>query len=481
MPKSPRRVSQHFQLGLGQAELDFVDVSVNGDTRAFIDPTALRHMRGAWAMECVSLLQDLFDTVLQHVRRGEHQHAHELLLRLSEPNETRLGFSRGRPRGHGVGWDGAVDLWEALKNSNAATTGVLVDLEDAALFIRGIGPDIVSDIATNIIRGPLIAYTQWACDFYGIPISDGIPSGPIWDASGEWKQRFVRLPWVSGRKLLLVPKVAVRRGITFDPGDYWSQYVAPYLCQMEIDARSSLVHTLRDGRFRVHVKDVKRKYGNDKAAIARFTEQHPEVLTRYRATKRDNPLPPMSHEELAPLDEPADQNLQALLDAVISTPVGNEDAHDYHQRAMLLLNALFYPQLGSPQREKEIHEGRKRIDIVYVNIADTGFFRWLLDHCTAPHVLVECKNYANDPKNPELDQLQGRFSKSRGTFGIMVCRRIADKEMFYKRCRDTANDDRGFIIGLDDDDLKTLIELRKEGRWPEQSAFLKGHFDRLVM
>ncbi|MDQ6848791.1 MAG: hypothetical protein M3070_02135, partial [Actinomycetota bacterium] len=291
----------------------------------------------------------------------------------------------------------------------------------------------------------------------------------------------VELPLINGAKLLLVPKVAVRRRMTYDVSRYWNDYIAPFLMQAEIDARTGLVRVLRDGRLRVDKKDLKRKYGYNKAAIAKFTVEHPEVLDRYRRASREQPEPPLSHEDLAPEGEPADENLQHLLDAVTATPTGGDDAHAYHTAAMLLLNALFYPDLGSPQREQEIHEGRKRIDIVYVNMADRGFFKWLLDNYTAPHILVECKNYTEDPKNPELDQLQGRFSRSRGRCGILVCRKIADKETFYKRCRDTAMDDRGYIIGLDDDDLRMLISLRKEGRWSEQSAFLKLIFDRLVM
>lgn len=49
-----------------------------------------------------------------------------------------------------------------------------------------------------------------------------------------------------------------------------------------------------------------------------------------------------------------------------------------------------------------------------------------------------------------------------------------------QRCRDTAEDDRGFMIALDDDDLGHLIGERKalpSGRL----RLLKERFDRLVM
>jgi hypothetical protein len=42
-------VSQHFKLGRTQAELDFVDVDVTGDTPLFIDPQAIRQLPDDWA------------------------------------------------------------------------------------------------------------------------------------------------------------------------------------------------------------------------------------------------------------------------------------------------------------------------------------------------------------------------------------------------------------------------------------------------
>lgn len=71
-------------------------------------------------------------------------------------------------------------------------------------------------------------------------------------------------------------------------------------------------------------------------------------------------------------------------------------------------------------------------------------------------MFVECKNYGTELGNPELDQMIGRLSDQRGTFGVIVCRRLADRETFEQRCRDTAADGRGFIIVLTDDDLAPL-------------------------
>ena len=63
----------------------------------------------------------------------------------------------------------AERVWEALSRSEAVTTGLIEDLEDTILFVPGIGFDIISDIATNIIRVQLIEFTQDVCGYYNIP------------------------------------------------------------------------------------------------------------------------------------------------------------------------------------------------------------------------------------------------------------------------------------------------------------------------
>jgi len=81
----------------------------------------------------------------------------------------------------------------------------------------------------------------------------------------------------------------------------------------------------------------------------------------------------------------------------------------------------------------------------------------------------------------ELDELSGRFSPSRGIWGILVCRNFENKDPFWKRCRDTANDERGFIIPLDDGGLENIVEHVKDHQESIQFPVLRDFFDRLIM
>lgn len=476
------RVSEHFNLGRAQPSLEFVDVDIHGDTRVFVDPRALRYIESDWSRECVSLLQNFFDTVMDAIRTGNHARARQLLASLSEPNETHLGLSRGRAQGRGMGSGLARDAWRSISRSRAVASGLLEDLEDTVLFVEGIGFDIISDITTNIIRDPLIEFTQDVAAYYEIPVMDGVVSGQLWDRRGQrWTQHYTSLPVTPHGPLVLVPKSIVRRNQTFDPGEYYNHFVLPQLQVDELEAHSSLVEVLHDGRRRVTKKAVRERYGQGKGVNLETTLKHPGLLDRYRRQKSTREQPP-GHEEIAGLTESEPPDWDGLLATVHAVPPGIDHATAYHHVVEALLTALFYPALDQPQREFQIHEGRKRIDITYTNTAVRGFFDWVnrIQTAPAPNVYVECKNYGRELANPEVDQLAGRFSRLRGRLGLLVHRGFGDKAALLRRCRDTALDDRGFILALDDDDLAALVEERKQR--PESVAFklLRDRFNKLV-
>jgi hypothetical protein len=452
------RVSEYFQLNRHQGELDFVDVDIRGDTRVYLDPRALRLLTTDWGQECVSLIQNFFRTVLQAIRDGDDERARRLLAGLREPNETHLGLSRGRARGSALGAGLARDVWEALSETDAAATGLLQDLEDTVLLVPGIDRDRISDISTNIIREPLIRYTQAVCEHYDIPLTSGVDSGPLWNSqSRTWESHLVSLPTTTEGRLLLVPKVIVRKKLDYERSEYLNHYLLTTLQEVELAAGSELVQLLKNGTRRVTKKAVKEKYGTDKASIARWTQEHPEALENYRADKRRHTREPLTHEDFFVEGIGDIPDLDSLLRAVTAIDPGRDTADDYHRAVENLLTALFYPNLTSPHIEYPIHDGRKVIDIAYANVASRGFFGWVAQHYPSAMVFIECKNYSSDPANPELDQLSSRFSPRRGQVGLLICRTITDRERMTARCRDTANDGRGYVIALDDHDLDSLV------------------------
>ena len=235
--------------------------------------------------ECVHLIQNFFHTVLELIKEGKHNSAINLLSVLREPNETHLGLSTGpRSRGHALGDGSARNVWSALSHSEAFKASLLEDLEDTVLMIEGISIDIISDIATNIIREPLIRYTQQMCEYHDIPLNEGVNSGPLWSAKEQrWYVGFVSLPIAEEEKLLLVPKIIVRNHLLYNSGEYFRHYILTHLQKVELDANSALVQIVKQGkkdeRRRVTKKAVVAKYGSGKAVVDQLDQTKSEYFS----------------------------------------------------------------------------------------------------------------------------------------------------------------------------------------------------------
>jgi len=475
------RFSEYFKLGKSQAYLDFVDIPINTDIEVFIDPTALRTLRSAWGSECASLVQYYFEAVLKHMKAGNDNDAQNLVSALNERNEFHLGFSSGKSRGHGFGSKSAESVWGALSKSRASKSGLLKDLEDTCLLIEGIGRDMVSDAVCNIIRGPLILYTQNICSYYGILLTPNVASGPIWNPqSGQWEEKFVSLPMTSEGKVILVPKIIVRHRLSYEYQEYYQHYLLPEMQHDELQNNSSLVYLLKDGTPRVTKKSLKERYGDSKLAVVEQTLRFPHVLEEYKEAKDKNVPPPLDNEQFSEIEGVSPPNWDDLIARLKSIPTGRASATDYENLIEEVFTALFYPTLCCPTKQHEIHDGRKRIDITYTNEAKKGFFSWLSQHYPSAFIFVECKNYGNEVANPEVDQLSGRFSPSRGQVGLLVCRSVENKDRLSSRCRDTANDERGFIIALIDEDIIELMTEAKQGIISHKFPSLEKKFRSLV-
>lgn len=481
------RVSEHYSLGLTQPSLDFVDVRLNTDVPLFLDPTALHLLDTEWGARCRSLVHSYFSTVLECITNGEHAKAKRLLASLSEPNETHLGLSKRRSRGHGMGSGLADKMWQALTASGAVRTGLITDLEDTALMIEGVASDVISDIVTNIIREPLLEYTIEMCNQYGIPL-EMHRTRKLWNAQEKkWEQKDMLQAVANNNRLMLVPKAIVRKSITYDAGQYYNKYLLEQI--QEEDMADGLVRILKNGDERPPTKkSIKERFTigengkiNEKEQNRNLTPERLDVLERYKQEVSENPKPALSHSEIAEQGETPAPDWDKLLEDLVGVQSGRDEAKKYEKAVQALFDALFYPWLMFPIPQTRLNDGRKIVDITYTNVAQDDFFQWVKSVYPAGYIFVECKNYTTDVGNPELDQLAGRFSPSRGKVGILISRRIENRELLKQSCRDTADDQRGYIIALDDDDVRALVDAVKNKPAGERLELLRERFNELVL
>ena len=456
------RVSELYALGVDQGGLDFVDVLVETDNPVFIDPAAIRSQHGEWAESCREAIRTYFQALLDAIRANDAPRQLSLVYPLVEPNETHLGVSEGRSAGHSLGSRAKADkLINELRNSRAVTTGMLTDLDDSAMFVDGVGRDIISDITTCVIRSQLIAYTQQMCKFYGITIVAQVP-GPVWDlGAAEWRESGeTALPRADDNYLLLVPKSIVRVDLTANGGKYWRGFLRPYFVDEVLRSASpasNLVRILKDRTIKIRLAELDKEMGTTKQALVDNTQLYPQALGAYKEDASGRPAPPPSNGELHSRLGTPPVNVRDLFDAVKAVAPGGPGAGAYHRAVAELLRALFDQALANMRLEQDLHSDLKRVDIMFDNVATDGFFRWLSLHWAASEFPVECKNYTREVSNPEFDQLAMRFAPDRGRIGILVCRSIENRDRAEARAHAIAGDQHGWVLLIDDEDLAVMV------------------------
>ena len=480
------KVSSYYGLNRGQASLKFLDVDIENDLKLFLNAKAIRSLRTPWSDHCEELLSSFFNEVLQAIRSGQDEKALGLLTVLKEPNETHLGLSKGESDGRGLGPKKAREIWNAMRKSKAVKSGLLTDLEDTVLLIDGVSVDIVSDIITNIIRGPLITYTQEVCADFGIPLVENVSSGPVWNPTSlSWEVDFVSLPTPKNKQLILIPKEIVRISSDYDVDAYYRHFVLEKLQTVEIEENTALVHVLKGkknkGKKKVYKTDLMAKYGTQKKAVViEQTDKYPELFAQYKSANAE-PSPTLSHRQIADAQDAPPTDWDALLNDVLKLAPGKKEAYKYEDAIQALMEALFYPSLVHPTTQTPIHDGLKRVDIDFKNHAQEGFFEWVGRHYIAPYVFIECKNFGSEIGNPEIDQIAMRMSDKRGRFGILVCRSVEKEKRMLKRCKAAAVDGHAFIIVLQDKDLVELVEAAKNPLTANLYQSLSRQFKDLVM
>lgn len=453
------KISKIFGLNKTQYELDFVDIDPDVDTPLFLDPYYISKCEFPLAIAAQATIRSYFEYLLALLRGRKTQQAEELFSHLGESNDICLGMSHGKPRGHGMGPEDTEKIFKQLLQSRAIRSGVMEDIEDFRIFVPNVDKDKVSDMTANIIKQHLIEYTQEQCLLHDIPLTENVPSGMYWDSKQRtWENQYTARLIVNDKPILLVPKRIVSFTDKYTSSEYKQHFVLNYLQNENLRLQTSLVQQYKSKKRRGEEYVTKKSIieteeAIDKEYLARFTEQHPEVFRDFKqkTSKKINSV------EGKVLDNISARDVCAhLITKLQATSTGTQDATNYHNLIVGILELLLYPNLSSPKKEKEIHDGRKRIDITFNNSAEEGFFFTLPNKnalLPCPFVFVECKNYTGEVANPELDQLGGRFSNRRGKVGILACRNLDENDAFIKRCADTYHDDRGLIIPITDEDL----------------------------
>jgi hypothetical protein len=161
---------------------------------------------------------------------------------------------------------------------------------------------------------------------------------------------------------------------------------------------------------------------------------------------------------------PSDQrdDLSELVAELAKIPPGKLAANRFHAAILDVFRLLFESRLGKIEKEVKIFSDSKRVDLKANNDQKEGFFANLRPdyRLYCPYVFVECKNYAEDVKNPEFDQLLCRLTPTTTQVGFIVCRQIKDSKKAWQRSITAFLRETKLVLLLTDTDIVNLANAR---------------------
>lgn len=237
-------------------------------------------------------MRKAYSNVFECCRSKNHQRLHELVAFGKEPNETKLGLSIEQSQGKGSKPESLYRIFKTISVQCLIEKGIVKNPSELCIFVSNFAEDRMSDLITNIIRGQLYKFTIEQCNKHSILLSSkACKIGQCWDVrTKKWISLDGTPLIINGRKILLVPKIIVRRKFIISAAQYIQKHVLTYRQSYHLEKRTGLSHrrySKKRGHYyvapskkEVYEKEIK---GQDHKDFARnFAEQNPDIADEFR-------------------------------------------------------------------------------------------------------------------------------------------------------------------------------------------------------
>jgi len=162
-------------------------------------------------------------------------------------------------------------------------------------------------------------------------------------------------------------------------------------------------------------------------------------------------------------------------------PVGREHFRDYERMVRIAFTFAFREELGAGREQSRTepeNEGIEIRDLVFSNIAVSGFWKDLKDKYSATEIVVDAKNM-DELTRDDLRQLYCYLKPALGLWGFIVCRSPQPKwiHAFNRTLFKNFAQCRGVLI-LSDDDLRRMVTMANRGQ--QASAYLRDRMSEFA-
>ena len=269
-----------------QQNISFCNVTLEKDTRLFIDPTNILQNNDPLSIEARWIIQRFFTLLISHIKAGREKDAMYLLSGLNESGTTssliHLGYSSSNI-GKAIWQDKAIMIYNALAKSTVIQSW-LSWIEDAALLIEGIDKDNISDLIANLIGELLIRYSLEAYNPYNNKTTH--TRILLWNhIDMKWNYWTREIPQIKWDAIIFVPKNLVWKNNRESVQGFFTKIVIPHEQENYLRAGSALCRLLKDWtKGKPFIKDLRKEIPCTKQNGISYIETNPSMLLSYKRT-----------------------------------------------------------------------------------------------------------------------------------------------------------------------------------------------------
>lgn len=261
----------------GHADIDFVDVARNDDTRLFLDPCLIEVGEDELSFRCQQVMQDYFEWLCSAYK--EKRCNPEFLCHLGERNEARLGY--------GTGTNGKAKTPQGMDETLSGLHDLIVrgiplgGLIDIPLMMPRFAEDCMSDMLLNVLYKQLSEFTLKQCAKYGVKTEPIKVPRYFWDdTKHSWSLYTGNCLVIEGEVILLVPKQYVASRFYYSTSRFFMGKIATIL-QKE---RTSILDGKEVAPRKADIRrDECKLFGSMVEATRMHAQQMPQILDDYHS------------------------------------------------------------------------------------------------------------------------------------------------------------------------------------------------------
>lgn len=188
--------------------LGALDPILGIDTRLFIDPLLVKNTQIPEFQSAASKIENYFEIILTLLKASQKEKDifwNQAIknFKSSEISGLSIGYGKDNDGGGGIGKIKKLEILKNLKQILDAGTDDPTIFELIGGFQDGIGPDLISDLISNILIDDLITYTQRICSELDIPLIK-------LNFSKSYEPQNLPKNILNGKPVILVPKEFLR-------------------------------------------------------------------------------------------------------------------------------------------------------------------------------------------------------------------------------------------------------------------------------